>query len=377
MKILYVITKSNWGGAQRHVYDLAVAMKDRGHDVSVALGGDGILRKKLEDAGIYTHSISGLKRDVSVSGDTGSFKDIFSIIKFRKPDILHLHSPKAAGLGALAGRLLGIKKIVYTVHGWAFNEVRPPHEKILISFFSWLTMQLCHKVILLSKIEHEQTLHFPGVKDRLSLIRLGIKQPVFMSVDGAKQMIAKTIGMEVPEFNKKTVVGTIAELHPNKGLHFLIQALVPILEKSPNVIAVFIGDGESRDSLRDLIKASNMEKQIFLTGYMDSASDYLKAFAMFVLSSQKEGLPYVLIEAGFAGLPVVSTTVGGIPEIIEDMKSGVLVQSRNTNELSHAISFMIEHPEERRKYGATLKEKVSREFSVERMIEETETLYLA
>jgi glycosyltransferase involved in cell wall biosynthesis len=124
MKILYLITKSNWGGAQRHVFDLAVAMKDRGHDVAVALGGDGTLRTRLEAAGIYTHSIASLGRDISTGKDTGSLKEIMSVIHHRRPDILHVHSPKAAGLGAVAGRILGVKKIMYTVHGWAFNEDR-------------------------------------------------------------------------------------------------------------------------------------------------------------------------------------------------------------------------------------------------------------
>lgn len=376
MKILYIITKSNWGGAQRHVFDLAVAMKDKGHDVSVALGGEGILRKRLEDAGIYTHSISGLKRDVSVSGDAGSFKEIFSIIKFRKPDILHLHSPKAAGLGALAGRILRVKKIVYTVHGWAFNESRPMWQKSLISIASWFTMVACHKVILLSEIEYTQTLRFPFVREKLALIKLGIKQPVFMSVDGAKQTVSKIIGMDIPEFNKKTVVGTIAELHPNKGLNFLIQALIPVIRYNKNVISIIMGEGESRNSLENLITEAGMQKHIYLAGYVDSASDFMKAFSIFALSSQKEGLPYVLLEAGFASLPVVATTVGGVPEIIEDMKSGVLVQSKNTNELSHAISFMIEHPEERRRYSAALKAKVTKDFSIDRMVEETSVLYV-
>ena len=122
MKILYAITKSNWGGAQRHLFDLATKMKERGHTPVVALGGDGILRKKLEDTGIKTYTIAKLSRDIALSKDAGSFKELFSVIKREKPDVLHLHSPKAAGLGALAGKLLRVKKIVYTVHGWTFNE---------------------------------------------------------------------------------------------------------------------------------------------------------------------------------------------------------------------------------------------------------------
>src|ERR1700744_5804763 len=102
MKILYVITKSNWGGAQKHVYDLATAMKAAGHEVKVALGGDGILKTRLEAACIFTYPIASIGRDISVGKDAGSLSEIFSIIRAQKPDVLHLHSPKAAGLGAFS-----------------------------------------------------------------------------------------------------------------------------------------------------------------------------------------------------------------------------------------------------------------------------------
>lgn len=375
MKILYLITKSNWGGAQRHVFDLAVSMRDKGHDVAVALGGDGTLRTKLESAGIYTHSIAGLGRDISIGKDAGSLKEMISIIRHRKPDILHMHSPKAAGLGSFAGRLLGVKSIIHTVHGWSFNENRPVHERIAIAFFSWLTMVFCHKTILLSKREHDQALHFPWVKEKLILIPLGIKPQIFVSIDGAKQAIAKAISMTPTDFNKKTVIGTIAELHPNKGLPYLIKAFSEVVLQYPQAILVIIGDGQELTTLHMLIKEAKMEQNIFLAGYMDQASEYLKAFNIFVLSSLKEGLPYTILEAGTASLPVVATTVGGIPEIIEDMKSGVLVQPKNTRELAHALSFMIEHPEERRRYGAVLKEKVLKDFSMEKMISSVENLY--
>ncbi|MDR3558495.1 MAG: glycosyltransferase [Candidatus Pacebacteria bacterium] len=215
MKILYAITKSNWGGAQRHVYDLAIAMKSAGNEVFAAVGGEGLLKEKLEKAGIYTYSIGALGRDMSVSKDAGSFKELYSVIKDKRPDILHLHSPKAAGLGALAGRLLGIKRIVYTVHGWTFNESRPFYQRATIALASWATMLMCHKVILISKREYSQTERFPFIKKKIVLVPLGIRPPVFMSRDGAKQLFAKRIGMEYGEFDKKTVVGTVAELHRN------------------------------------------------------------------------------------------------------------------------------------------------------------------
>lgn len=375
MKILYLITKSNWGGAQRHVFDLAVAMKDRGHDVSVALGGNGILRTRLEAAGIYTHSISSLGRDISTGRDAGSLREILSVIRHRRPDILHVHSPKAAGLGALAGRILGVRSIIYTVHGWAFNESRPLHQRLAIIFFSWLTMMLCSITVLLSEREYIQAQNFPWVQEKLRLIPLGIKAPTFLSVEGAKQTMAKHIGLSIPEYNKKIVIGTIAELHPNKGLTYLINAFSSTLIEYPQAVLVIVGDGQEQANLHMLIKEKKLEGSVFLTGYIDHAAELLKSFSLFVLPSLKEGLPYAILEAGAASLPVVATTVGGIPEIVEDMKSGVLVQPKNIRELSHALSYMLEHTDERKKFGAALRTRVMTLFSLPKMLEGVVELY--
>jgi len=375
MKILYIITKSNWGGAQRNVFDLAEAMKNKGHTVIVALGGEGILRKKLEDIGVKTYSIAGLNRDISINKDAGSFKEIYGVIKREKPDILHLHSPKASGLGALAGRLLRIPLIVSTVHGWTFNENRSIGQKIVIGFFSWLTVILTHKTIVLSQKEYNQGIRFPFVKDRLSIIPLGIKAPTFMSIDGAKQTIGKQIGIDLGELNKKVVVGTIAELHPNKGLNYLIDSMEQVVREHPECICIIIGDGEEASALHLQIKEKKLENNVFLTGYIENAPEYLKALNIFVLPSLKEGFPYVILESAYASMPVIATTVGGVPEMVEDMKSGVLVQPKNSRELSHALSYMIEHPVMRKQYGSALREATIQNFPIEKMIGSLERVY--
>jgi glycosyltransferase involved in cell wall biosynthesis len=375
MKILYVITKSNWGGAQRHVYDLAISMKERGSTAVVALGGNGMLRQKLEDAGIKTHAINKLGRDVTLTKDAGSFAEIYSIIKREQPDVIHLHSPKAAGLGVLAGRLLRTPKIVYTVHGWAFNEDRPLYQRLAIRLASWLTMLLAHKVILLSEFEFKQAQKFPWVNEKLSIVPLGIKMPVFMSVDGAEQTLAKHIGMDLAEFKKKTTIGTIAELHTNKGLEYFIDSLKEVCAEHPEAMTIIIGDGELLSELHMKTKEFDLAGKVFLAGYMTDAYQYLKAFDVFVLSSVKEGLPYVILEAGAASLPVIATSVGGVPEIVQDMKSGVLVQPKNSHELAHAVSYVIEHPLLARQYGAALREIIVKKFDFGGMISGVEKVY--
>lgn len=375
MKILYIITKSNWGGAQRHVYDVAVAMKDLGHTPIVALGGEGILRKRLEDAGIKTHVLSSLQRDISVSKDTSSAVEIFKIVRRERPDVLHLHSPKAAGLGALAGRMLSVKRIVVTVHGWSFNDSRPIWQRIFITFVSWLTILLAHKTIVISESEYNAGMRFPFVKGKISLVPLGIKPPIFVSIDGARMEITKHTGLTSADIGKKIMIGCIAEMIPNKGVIYLINAMEQIVNQYPSAIAVIIGNGDELSKMNMLIKEKKLENNIYLTGYVENAHEYIKAFNIFVLPSVKEGLPYVIMEAAYASLPIVATTVGGIPEMIEDMKSGVLVQSRNAKELAHAISFMIEHPAMRREYGNNARENMIKKFSFEAMISGISEVY--
>jgi glycosyltransferase involved in cell wall biosynthesis len=115
--------------------------------------------------------------------------------------------------------------------------------------------------------------------------------------------------------------------------------------------------------------------RIGLTGHIQDAARLLHAFDYFVLPSRTEALGYVLIEAGLARLPVIATAVGGIPEIIDDLKTGVLIQPENPGEIAKAIGFMIDRKQEAENMASNLNEKVSSQFSFEKMIQETEVFY--
>ncbi len=372
MKILYIITKSNWGGAQRHVFDLATHAKKNGQDVVVALGGEGMLRDRLREAGIPTRSIQEMWRDINVSKDASSLWKIFKIIREEKPDILHLHSPKAAGLGSFSGRLLGIKKIIYTVHGFAFNEERPLYQKFFISFFSWLTMLFSTHVITLYEKETKQAKRFPWVSHKVRMIYPGIAAPTFFAASSAQHVLQARTTIS---FAKKVLIGTIAELHPNKGFTYMFDALEGLISLNPSFVFFVIGDGDQRAELEALIIKKKLENHVVLAGQIPNAAEYLKAFSIFLLPSVKEGLPYVLLEAGYAGLSVIATTVGGIPEVIEDMHSGVLIQPKKSGEILHSLQFLIEHKNIQREHARNLQEKVRAKFNIERMLTSTMKVY--
>ena len=367
-KILYVITKSNWGGAQRYVYDLATNLPKDNFEVVVAHGGNGVLKTKLTEKNIRTVSIESLKRDVQIFGELANFFALIKILKNEKPDVLHLNSSKAGGLGALAGRVMNVKKIIFTVHGWAFNENRNIFEKKIIEFLHWITVTLTHITITNSNDLKKQIAHFPLVPKKIFVIHNGIPTMILKDRHEAQEKLMKNN-------TEKVWVGTISELHKIKGLTYAIEAIINIIKRNKNIIFIIIGEGEEKQSLEKLIAKNNLNKNILLLGHIDNAGEYLKAFDILTLTSISESLGYVLLEAGMAGLPVVASNVGGIPEIIDDKKSGLLVPPKNLEEIEKALMYLIENKEKRMQLGNMLKKKVKEEFTLEQMLKETLQLY--
>ncbi len=372
-KVLFVITKSNWGGAQRYVYDLATGLPKDRFDVVVALGGSGTLIHKLHAEHIRVLPIFSLARDVSTIGDIFAFFEIWSIFRREKPDVIHLNSAKASGLGTLAARFAGISNIIFTAHGWAFNEDRSFLSRLSIKLLSWVTTLLAHKTIAVSEAVHKDTRNWPFVKNKIITIHNGVNSVDFALRDDARVYFATKSGITLP--HDALLIGTIAELHKNKGLTFSVEAFAEIAQKYPSLFYFILGDGEEREQLEILIKRHELAGRVFLIGFIENAANYLKAFDIFVLPSVKEGLPYVLLEAGIAGLAVVASHVGGIPEIIEDGKTGLLIPPRSPDDIVEHIVRLAKTPSIRASLGTALREKVLRDFSHETMTSRTVALY--
>jgi glycosyltransferase involved in cell wall biosynthesis len=361
-KLLFIITKAQWGGAGRYVFDLATNFSEA-YDVSVALGGEGPLREKLTGSGIPIIPVAALERDLNAANDISAFLELWKLMRAERPDIVHVNSSKAGGLGALAARLSGVPKIVFTVHGWAYNEPVPALSRLFRWTASLATALLAHQVITVSDFDR---MHAPPGREPHT-VHNGITPPSSLSREEARQALRISPGPEVP------VIGTIAELHPNKGIDILIDAMVQV----PGAVLVVLGEGEKREAIERQIARLRLEERVELKGFVADAATYARAFDVFTLASRKEGLPYVLLEAGAAGLPVVATTVGGIPEIIDDGLSGLLVPAYDANALATAINELIQNPRTRAHYAERLKEKVERYFSLRGMLKKTAEIYEA
>lgn len=383
-KVLYVITKSNWGGAQRYVFNLATALPRDDFDVAVAVGGTGLagstegeLAHKLRSANIPVCLVPSFARDVSIFSDLRAFFELVSLFKKELPDVVHLNSSKAGGVGALAARFAGWQsghpiKILFTSHGLAWEEDRNSIAKKLIYLFSRATFALCHKVIVISldNFKRTQTFSSPG---KYVLIHNGLAPLLFE--DKARARVSLGVRTGLTEVSSEFWIGTIAELTRNKGLTYLLDAAKILADSGKKFHLFIIGGGEEEQSLKKQIADHHLGNSVHLSGFMSDAYRYNKAFDLFVLTSVKEGLPTVLLEAGQAGVAVVASDIPGTRDIIEDNVTGKLFESKNPTALADSLATLMDDPSARENLARGLQEKMVRKFSIEQMVDKTTKLY--
>lgn len=372
-KVLYLITKSNWGGAQRYVYDLATHLDPQQFEPVVALGGDGVLKDLLVHAGIRVISIGSLERDFSFQKEVAFTKELWKIVRSEKPDILHVNSSKAGGVGTLIGRIARVPKVLFTAHGWAFNEDRPYWQRVTIKFFHYLTVLFAHKTIAVSNAI-VQEMNWPLPQSKLKVIFPGRSIGVMYRKDEARLQLAQTAPALNPYLYDTWII-TIAELHPIKRLDVLIEAITTSIKSHPKLRAVIIGEGSQKASLTQQIQENGLTQHVFLVGSITEAARFLKAADLFILPSKSESYGYVLHEAGLAKLPVIATNVGGIPDIITSGKTGQLISPDSPTELVAQIESFFNRPQLWKEYANNL-ENVMHDRSVEKMVFSTTALYL-
>jgi glycosyltransferase involved in cell wall biosynthesis len=376
-KILYIITKGNFGGAQRYVFDLASNVSKEDFEVVVATGEGAALSEKLKKENIRTLSIPELKRDINIFSDISAFFALHSLIKKEQPNIVHLNSSKAGLLGSLAVRIINLfnltpntykLKAIFTGHGWAFNEDRTVISKAILTLLHTITILLAHKTIAVSKKIAAQISQFPIIREKIILIHNGTGPVEFLERNTARAEISTSILAPL-------WIGTTSELHKTKSLDFLITAFASVSKTYPEAELVIIGEGHERKKLEALIKQKNLTQKVHLAGFKPDAARLLKAFDIFTLTSRSEGLPYSILEAGLAELPVIASNVGGIPEVVEQKKNGLLVEVGDIASIENSLCTLISNETERIALGKALKKNVEEKFSLKQMLDETIKLY--
>lgn len=381
-KILFIITKSEMGGAQRFLYELVTHLSPNKYDIVVTAGGQGELFKKLGEKNIKTIKIRNFSNVPGIKNLLAFFEILGLIIK-TKPDIIYLLSSEAGFSGSIAGSLYRLItrrtiKIIYRIGGWAFKEPKiAPIKKIYL----WAEkISASFKDIIITNSEFDRHLAMKNKianSEKITTIYNGINLPElkFLPKEESLNFLKEKIfhNSKLIIYNS-IIIGTIANLYKNKGIEYLILAIARMRDHH-KLNFVIIGDGPEKEKLEKLIKKQNLENKILLIGFIPDAYQYLKAFDLFVLPSVKEGQPWVILETMAAGVPIVATNIAGISEMIENEKLGLLVEPADPRALSLAIEKILTRPSLAQECAARAFEIVKEKFGIDEMIQKNEELF--
>ncbi len=361
MKILYIITQADGGGAQNYV--LALAKHFGG---TIAAGNEAQeLFTNAQKAGVPTVEQHHLKRRLRPIQDFLAAWEIRQLVKQIQPDIVHLNSTKAGILGSFA--CIGLKtQAVFTAHGFIFNEPMSWPKKAFYLAMEKTASAYRRHIIAVSDADKKSALRYGLMpENRISVIHNGIAPITFLPRIEAR----KNLGLP----DDKLIVGAVANSYRTKGLDILIKAISMLTGDIKNRCQfALLGNGPETENLKLEIMNLQLQNIIAMPGRIQNASKYLSAFDIFVLPSRKEGFPFSILEAMQAGLPIVATNVGGTPEALGD--AGLLVYPEDPQALAEAMEKLINSP--------TLREKLAQKalaqsklFSQEKMLRETEKIY--
>ena len=362
-KILFIITQADGGGAQRYTLSLAKYF----HGQIAAGTENNQLFEEANKLGITTYPLNHLKRNINPWHDMLSFFQIYNLVKKTKPDIVHLNSTKAGVIGSVAAKLAG-SKVIFTAHGFRFLEPLSPTSRYLYLCLEKIASYFRDFTITVSDFDRHAALENKITNEnKITTIHNGLKTLEFLPALSARLNL---------KLNKdQFIFGTIANLYHTKGLDVLVEAIAMLpkvsLKKTQWVIIGF-GDQAIHSNLTKLINKHDLTNSVKLLGKIENGFRYLKAFNAYVLPSRKEGFPYALLEAAQAGLPIVATKVGGIPEAFEG--EVLLVEPENPYALSQAMHMVIADEQTRNDLSKKSLER-SKEFTETKMLEQTEKVY--
>jgi glycosyltransferase involved in cell wall biosynthesis len=369
-RILFVITQSEFGGAQQFLFQFLKHVSKDIYEIHVATGsdGEGTFLKSLYSLNIPSLVISSLRRDINPVSDILAIREIRKLIDSFNPETLFLLSSKAGFIGSLAAQFShSHPKVIYRIGGWSFNDPWPKWKKFLWKKLEQVSSSWKDVIVVNNTHDLNQAGKI-GIKPRqkIALIHNGL-DPYKIDLL-PKEEACSQLGLPID----KKIIGTVANFYPSKGLEYFVEAADKT--RREDTIWCIIGDGSGRLALEKLIKEKGLTERVFLLGRREPAAQYLNAFDLFVLTSIKEGSPWSLLEAMVAKLPVIATRVGAVPEIIEDGISGYIVEPANSSQIAEKVGSLLENSSRAQEMGIQAHQRVLFAFSINVMITRIEEL---
>ncbi len=373
-RIVHVIARLNVGGPAIHVIQMSHHLARRGHQVTVIKGkesaSEGDMLEMAADWGVEPIELPELGREISPLGDARTLWRLVRLLRRLRPDIVHTHTAKAGTLGRIAARLAGVKIVVHTFHGHVLAGYFSARKSRLFLAIERALARITSRIITLTESQRREIVGL-GIGGSVIALPLGMDLTPYRQLEEFRGRLRRELGLE-----GRFLVGLVARLVPIKNVGDFIRAAARVAEQDAEACFLIVGDGELRAAMEELARGLGLgpERLRFL-GFRDDLQTIYADLDLLVLCSRNEGSPVAIMEAMAAGIPVVAAAVGGVPDLVADDQSGVLVPPGDPGALAGAIESLRRDPLRRRRFGAAGRERIFMSYELDTVVARYDHFY--
>ena len=378
IRVLLVLSRIVIGGAVNCVYFLAKHLPKEKYTIELVGGGinegDLNMAEVLSEEGIKVYKIDSMKREISFKDDIVSVVKLYKLIHKIKPDIVFTHTAKAGAVGRFAAKLTGVPVILHTFHGHTFEHYFLPLKTSFYIFVERILARMSTRIIAISPSQvHDLAEKYniaPPNKFRMIPIAVDISR--FQNIKRDKSY-SKSVGIPEDSF----IIGMIARLVPIKNIPLIFKVMHILHTSGHKVHLLLVGDGEPEyhQYLETMCRDMGLKDYVHFTGWDLDVEHIYASMDLFVLTSLNEGTPVTILEAMAANIPVVSTDVGGVKDILLDNRNGLLCKSNDEKDMAEKILKIMNDKDLRTKVVKNGAEFVEQYYDYTRMVSNIDQLY--
>lgn len=350
MKILHVDTRPDWRGGQHQILLTMRGLRQLGHDAQLLARADSLLAQRASAEKFSAHRFSSRFPRLQ------ALLCLKEILHQQKFDVVHVHDPHALTAAWVA-------RAHYRAALVTSRRVAYPLSR------SWLGLvryRSAHRIIAVSKFVAASVISSGIASERVALVYDGVEiPPPLTPADRIAARSAWTISDSTP------LIGCVGYLLPEKGQELMLRAMKEVVSTFPDCEVLLAGDGPMRSRLQTLVKNLALENRVIFAGFVADTEPVYRALDVFVFPSLAEPLGSSLLAAMAHGLPVIAIASGGVPEIIENRRNGILAEASDSAQLARAICELLRDPETAARLGASARETISKRFTASLLAENT------
>jgi glycosyltransferase involved in cell wall biosynthesis len=373
-KVVRLIARLNIGGPAIHTVLLSRDLDPERFETVLIAGveasGEGSMRDWALEQGVNPILIPELGREIRPFSDFKVLVTLYRFFRREKPDIVHTHTAKAGFVGRLAARLAGVPVVVHTFHGHVFHSYFGPFKTRSFIFLERLLAHLTDRIVTIScRQGYEIERYGIASPDKIVIILLGFDLGPFLNCDALHGRLRNELALA----EEVKLVGIVARLTQIKNHDLFLEAAALVYRRCHSVNFLIVGDGELRVALERQTNDLGLNQVVHFLGWREDLSHIYADLDLVVLTSHNEGTPVTLIEAQASARPVVATAVGGVPDIVIDGQTGLLVPPDDASALAEAMLAVLRT--DSASMGQAGRQLVAEKFAIARLVHDIESLY--